>query len=213
MKIKSSFDPKKNYLILSQVGIILSLLFFIAATNIEIKGEVNEPIVVDIIVDIEPIDVPPEIPPEKPAPQKPMIFTAAPDHEVIDDEIPDFLEFTDSFDQMIMPPKPDDAQDEEEIVDFLPVMPTIIGGQKALYSKIVYPKLAQNIDAEGRVAVEFIVDKEGNVTNPKIVRSIHPLLDEEVLRVIKLVKFSPGVQNGSLVKVRMVQSVYFKLNR
>ena len=59
---------------------------------------------------------------------------------------------------------------------------------------------------------EFI-DKKGNVTEPEIIRSVHPKLDEEVLRVIKLVKFSPGVQNGVLVRVKMVQMVNFQLKR
>ena len=92
-------------------------------------------------------------------------------------------------------------------------MPTIIGGQEALYSKIKYPKIAQNIGIEGRVHVQFIIDKQGKVIDPEIIRGVHPELDAEVLRVIKLVRFSPGVQNGTLVKVKMVQSVNFKLKR
>jgi protein TonB len=92
-------------------------------------------------------------------------------------------------------------------------MPTIIGGQEALYSKIKYPKIAQDLGIEGRVLVQFIIDKKGNVTDPEIVRSVHPKLDEEVLRVIKLIKFSPGVQNGVLVRVKMVQMVNFQLKR
>ncbi len=212
MKSQPPFDPKKNHILFTEIGLILSLLFLIAATNIEIKSD-RKPVAVEIPdIDFIPVDLPPEIPPEKPAPHKPSVIVEAPDHEMIDDDMPEFAEFTDAFDKKISPPEPD-VKEDEEIVHFLPVMPTIIGGHKALYSKIKYPQVAQNTGTEGRVDVEFIIDKEGNVTNPKIVRSVHPLLDEEVLRVIRLVKFSPGVQNGSLVKVRMVQPVYFKLNR
>jgi len=211
MKKNPRSDLKKYHLIFTEIGIICSLLFFIAATNInQQRTEKDSP---NLFPDDSPIviDLPPTIPPKKLPPQKPMIFTPEPNHEAIDVEIPEFPEF-DYYDQIIYTPELD-PREEEDFVTFLPVMPQIIGGQKALYDKIIYPEIAKRIKIEGRVMVEFIIDKQGNVTDPKIVRSVHPELDKELLRVIKLVKFSPGVQNGSLVKVKMYQSVNFKLKR
>ncbi len=213
MKKNRYFDLKKNHFILSEIGIICSLLFLIAATNANIGTQKNssisdqKPLIPDTLLVLPPIT-----PPEKVAPQKPMIFTPKPNDDPMDIEIPEFPEFGDFSDRIPEPLKPDDKTDDEPVT-FLKEMPSIIGGQRALYSKIKYPEIAQDIGIEGRVMVQFIVDKQGNVTNPEIIRGVHPKLDEEVLRVIKLVKFSPGVQNGILVKVKMVQSVSFKLKR
>ncbi|MEQ9091900.1 MAG: TonB family protein [Balneola sp.] len=213
MKKNRYFDLKKNHFILSEIGIICSLLFLIAATNVNIGSENDSDILDQISVDPEQIiDLPPVTPPEKVAPQKPMIFAPKPNDTPIDIDIPDFPDFGDFADRIPVPPKTE-TTDDDDIVEFLPIMPTIIGGQEALYSKIKYPKIAQNIGIEGRVHVQFIIDKQGKVIDPEIIRGVHPELDAEVLRVIKLVRFSPGVQNGTLVKVKMVQSVNFKLKR
>ena len=214
MKKKRYFDLKKNHFILSEIGIICSLLFLIAATNINMRAESDSKMSDPLPIEPDTLLVlPPVTPPEKVAPQKPMTFVVKPDNEPIDIEIPEFLEFGDNFEMILTPPEQTTETDDEPPVEFLPIMPTIIGGQEALYSKIKYPKIAQDIGIEGRVLVRCIIDKQGNVTEPEIVRSVHPKLDEEVLRVIKLVKFSPGVQNGVLVKVKMVQMVNFKLKR
>ena len=213
MKKNRYFDLKKNHFILSEIGIICSLLFLIAATNVNIGSENDSGILDQTSVDPEKIiDLPPVTPPEKVAPQRPMIFTPKPNDTPLDIDIPDFPDFGDFTDRLPVPPKAE-TTDDDDIVEFLPIMPTIIGGQEALYSKIKYPKIAQNIGIEGRVHVQFIIDKQGKVINPEIIRGVHPELDAEVLRVIKLVRFSPGVQNGTLVKVKMVQSVNFKLKR
>lgn len=213
MKKNRYFDLKKNHFILSEIGIICSLLFLIAATNVNIGSENDSGILDQTSVDPEQIiHLPPVTPPEKVAPQRPMIFTPKPNDTPLDIDIPDFPDFGDFTNRLPVPPKAE-TTDDEDIVDFLPIMPTIIGGQEALYSKIKYPKIAQNIGIEGRVHVQFIIDKQGKVIDPEIIRGVHPELDAEVLRVIKLVRFSPGVQNGTLVKVKMVQSVNFKLKR
>ena len=62
-----------------------------------------------------------------------------------------------------------------------------------------------------KIFVEFVIDKQGNVTRPTIIRGIGGGCNEEVLRVIKLVKFTPGIQNGNFVQVKMRQAVNFKL--
>lgn len=215
MKKNPNKDLRKYHLIFTEAGIICSLLFLIAATNINLGSQKTTDVFIPDSEGLKPIDLPPTIPPETPAPQKPMIFTPKPNNTLIIDELPEFSEFGHFGDQILIPPEPiaDIADIAEKIVTYLPVMPTIIGGQKALYSKIKYPEIPRKVNIQGRVEVEFIIDKQGNVTQPRIVRILHPDLDEEVLRVIKLIKFSPGVQNGILVKVKMIQSVKFKLKR
>ncbi|MEQ9265471.1 MAG: energy transducer TonB, partial [Balneolaceae bacterium] len=85
------------------------------------------------------------------------------------------------------------------------------GGMQSLYNEINYPDLAKRIGTEGRVYVQFIVNEKGEVENPTIIRGIGAGCDEEVLRAIKLMTFTPGIQNGKFVKVRMQQPVVFKL--
>lgn len=212
MKKNRRFDLRKYHVIFTEIGIICALLFFIAATNVNQERHKNSSST--YYVDDSPVvlDLPPTIPPKKLPPQKPMIFTPEPEHDLIDPEIPEFPEFGEFTPIDIRPPSIEEDPNEET-VSFIPNMPTIIGGQKALYDKIIYPEIAKKTGIEGRVAVQFIIDKKGNVTEPEIIRGVHPKLDEEVLRIIRLVKFSPGVQNGVLVKVKMVQTINFKLKR
>ena len=65
---------------------------------------------------------------------------------------------------------------------------------------------------EGRVIVQFVVDKDGSVMDAKVVRSIDPLLDKEALRVINLMpKWKPGKNQGEAVRIRYTIPVTFKL--
>ena len=84
--------------------------------------------------------------------------------------------------------------------------------QRFAYSRLVYPQKAVDERIEGRVIVEFIIDAEGSLTNARIVRSVHPLLDNEVLRVVRLSpKWSPGVLRGQPVRVRYQMPFAFAL--
>jgi protein TonB len=212
MKKNPNNDLKKYHLLFTEIGLICSLLFFIAATNIHFSAEEKAPHFIPDIENFKTVEIPPTNIPKKLPPQKPMVFTEKPDDVIIDAEIPEFPDFGD-FNQRILYTPEAPPEEEEKIVGFLPVMPSIIGGQKNLYSKIVYPEIPKRAGIEGRVTVQFIVDKNGQVNSPKIIRSVHPELDKELLRVIELVRFSPGVQNGVLVKVRMTQTVNFQLKR
>jgi TonB family protein len=101
-----------------------------------------------------------------------------------------------------------------EVVEQMPEFP---GGIKALsdYLKgsIRYPKNAEKKKVEGRVIVLFVVDKEGNIVNPRILRNVDPDLDQEALRVIKAMpKWIPGIQRGKKVMVRYSIPISFSLS-
>ena len=97
------------------------------------------------------------------------------------------------------------------------VMPRFPGGQDSLErfiaKNIIYPKAANEINVQGRVIIRFVVDKEGNVTHPQILRSLHPLFDEEALRIINMMpKWKPGESpKGVKVPVYYIVPVKFKL--
>lgn len=90
-------------------------------------------------------------------------------------------------------------------------MPKLKGGLKALEQKVHYPETAVKAGIEGRVIVQFIVDKEGNVQNPQIIRGIGGGCDKEALRVVKQAKFEPGTQRGHAVKVQYSLPIVFRL--
>ena len=91
-------------------------------------------------------------------------------------------------------------------------MPAIKGGMAAIGKKVKYPRIAREMGIQGVVYVGFIVDAEGKVIEPTILKSVAKPLDEEALRVItKEVKFTPGYYQGKAVPVRMVLPIRFRI--
>lgn len=96
-------------------------------------------------------------------------------------------------------------------------MPAYPGGMAALmeYFKenMRYPASAKERGLKGRVTVQFVVDKDGSIKEPKVIRSIDQELDEEALRLVKsMSKWEPGRQNGEPVAVKFAVPVPFKLD-
>ena len=97
------------------------------------------------------------------------------------------------------------------------VMPQYPGGQIAMMKYIMenmkYPEQAMKKGIQGRVAVSFIVEKDGSISDVKPILSVHPLLNKEAVRVVEsMPKWSPGKQNGKPVRVRFNIPVMFQLN-
>ena len=103
------------------------------------------------------------------------------------------------------------------LFDVVEVMPQYPGGQIAMMKYIMenmkYPEQAMKKGIQGRVAVSFIVEKDGSISDVKPILSVHPLLNKEAVRVVKsMPKWTPGKQNGKPVRVRFNIPVMFKLN-
>ena len=105
-----------------------------------------------------------------------------------------------------------------DTLNIAPVMPEFPGGQKALMEflakKIQYPNTGlEGNGVQGRTIVQFIVDKEGNIVRPKVVRGVDPYLDKEALRVInQMPKWKPGeLEDGTKVAVYFTVPVMFRL--
>jgi TonB family protein len=96
-------------------------------------------------------------------------------------------------------------------------MPEFPGGEDSLRNfirrTIKYPDLARESSVEGTVYINFIIEKDGSVSNPKILRGIGSGCDEEAIRVIKLMpRWIPGKQNGKTVRVQYNLPIKFKLD-
>ena len=83
---------------------------------------------------------------------------------------------------------------------------------KWLSDNMKYPPIAAENGVQGRVIVQFVVEKDGSVTDVHVARSVDPSLDKEAVRVVKIMpKWIPGKQNGSAVRVKYTVPVLFKL--
>jgi protein TonB len=99
---------------------------------------------------------------------------------------------------------------------FVQEPPQFPGGEKALMKFIAenlkYPEEALRNNLEGRVMLRFVVSADGSVKRIEVMRSVHPVLDEEAIRVINLLPdWKPGRQNGKPVPVWFSVPVYFQL--
>ena len=110
-------------------------------------------------------------------------------------------------------PKPEVSNKVFDVVEEMPHFP---GGAAALQaflsSNTKYPVVAQENGVQGRVIVSFVVERDGSITDVKVVRSVDPSLDREASRVVRsMPRWSPGKQNGSAVRVKYTVPVVFRL--
>ena len=105
---------------------------------------------------------------------------------------------------------------EEKVFDVVEQMPQFPGGDAALFeylsTHIKYPTIAEENGVQGRVIVTFVVERDGSITDVKVVKSVDPSLDKEASRVVAgMPKWIPGKQNGSAVRVKYTVPVTFRL--
>lgn len=108
------------------------------------------------------------------------------------------------------------ASDEVFEMSAIERAPEFAGGEAALFkyvsSHVKYPQAALESGIQGRVFVEFVVGKDGNVGDVRVKRGASTVLDEEAVRVVRsLPAFKPGVLGGQPVKVRYLLPIVFKL--
>lgn len=107
-------------------------------------------------------------------------------------------------------------QTDDKVYDVVEQQPSFPGGPAAMHSwlreNIEYPAEAVKNGIEGRVTVKFIVEKDGSISNPKVVKPVEPSLDKEAIRVIsRMPKWNPGRQNGRAMRVKYFIPVTFRL--
>ena len=107
-------------------------------------------------------------------------------------------------------------EEETKVFDVVEQMPQFPGGQQALFEylskNIKYPVIAEENGVQGRVIVTFVVERDGSITDVKVVKSVDPSLDKEAQRVVKAMPhWIPGKQNGSAVRVKYTVPVTFRL--
>jgi protein TonB len=124
--------------------------------------------------------------------------------------------FTENTDSIVYSPPVTDEMEEQEPLTFVQEQPVFPGGEEAFLRYIAentkYPAVAIENNIQGKVFVKFAVSADGSVKRIEILRSLHPLLDEEALRVIStLPTWKPGRQNGKAVPVWFCVPVSFQI--
>lgn len=161
-------------------------------------------------------------PPPPPPPEAPEVTTVI---EVVSDDKEDIKEvsFNAEVDENtknieIAPVQIEEEEDETETQIFTVVEndPEFPGGMEALYKylaqNIKYPQLARDNNITGKVYVTFVVERDGSIANPKVLRDIGGGCGAEAIRVVKAMpKWTPGKQRGKAVRVQFNLPVNFNL--
>ncbi|MFN1836285.1 energy transducer TonB [Balneola sp. MJW-20] len=207
-------DLRKSYTVLLEAGLVVALLFMILAVKLNLESEPPQPPPMDVqeVVEMEEVIQTKQIE-TPPPPPRPPVPVEVPNDEIIEDELINIDAELDLDGPLDLPPPPPPSDDEEE--DFFVVveqMPQIKGGLASIGRMIEYPEMARRAGIEGRVIVQFIVNEQGKVENPRVVRGIGGGCDEEALRVIQQAEFQPGMQRGRPVRVQFSLPVVFRLS-
>jgi protein TonB len=221
LKKAPAHDLTKKSGMFLNLGLTISLLIVILAFEWPNRGDQE---IIDLgqvddnfedIMEIPPTEQPPPPPPKVQIPE----IVEVPDEEEIEEEIDVELDVEVTETTVVEDIVFTEAPEEEEVDEIFTIVedqPEFPGGMSAFYAyigeRMKYPSQARRMGIEGRVYVEFIVDKDGSVTNVRAVKGIGAGCDEEAERVMKNVpKFKPGKQRGRSVRVKMVLPIYFKL--
>ena len=221
---KASMENKK--LLFLEIGLVVSLLITYLAfewTSKETKVSTLED-TTEVVLEEEIIPITQETPP--PPPAAPKIPILSDQIDIVDDEI-------ELDDDMFMNLE-DDASLGVEIMDYVEVeeevveeeaipfqlveeKPSFQGGDANQFSKwvnqrLVYPEIAKENGVQGRVTLQFTVEKDGSVTKVKVLRGVDPSLDKEAVRVVsQSPKWKPGKQRDRAVPVTYTFPVIFQL--
>ncbi|XOV92959.1 MAG: TonB family protein [Bacteroidota bacterium] len=219
-KKNPKFDLSRKYGLILNIGFCLSLSLVIAAfewpsykdSGIVDLGKVE--IEITEIIDTPLTDQPP---PKPPVIQLPEI-EAVPDEKEIEEELPPDFDVEMTEGAIIEDIVPKIKEEEPDVVwDFVEEKPQFPGGIEAFFKfvgdNLNYPLQARRMGIEGKVYLQFIVDKDGSITEVNALKGIGAGCDEEAVRVLNQApKFIPGKQRGRPVKVKMILPVYFKLS-
>lgn len=217
---KADLENKKGYFF--EIGMILALLVVFGAFSLKSydKQTVNQ---LQVAVDDAPEEIIPITeqkvkPPPPPPPRQVTQITIVEDNVDVDDDLDLDVEADDNTEFQEYVPPEDDEEDvqEKQIFQVVENMPEFPGGRgklmQYLASNIKYPPYAKEAGIQGRVFINFVVERDGSITAVKVLRGIGGGCDEEAVRVVKAMpKWKPGMQRGKPVRVSFNLPVKFTL--
>lgn len=219
IKKNPNADLERYRSLFFNIGLIVSLLLVIIAFEWKFYdrgagmdlGSIDDNF--EDLMEIPPTEQPPPPPPKIELPK----IVEVPDEEEIEEEIEIELDIEFEEETIIEEIIFEEPEEEvEEIFTIVEDQPEYPGGMNAFYKYIGtnmrYPVQARRMGVEGRVFVQFVVEKDGSLSEIQVIKGIGFGCDEEALRVIKRSKkWKPGKQRGRAVKVRMILPIMFRL--
>lgn len=219
---KADLEGKKSTWMLIGYVIVLAIMFVAFEWSERDKVIDTSQALSDLVFEEEivPITQPEEIqaPPPPEVPQVVEVLTVVEDDADVQETIIASTEETGAAVEVKYVPVVIEEEEPEEqtIFEVVENMPEFPGGQAALMQflskNIKYPTIAQENGTQGRVIIQFVVNRDGTVVDPVVVRSVDPYLDKEALRVVgTMPKWKPGMQRGKAVRVKYTVPVMFRL--
>ena len=221
---KADLENKKSTWLL--VGYVIVLAFMFIAfewTKRDIKIDTSQAIT-DLVFEEEiiPITEQPEQAAPPPLPAAPPIAETLTivedDADVEETTIATSEETNQAVEIKYVPVAVEEEEPEEqtifEVVEQMPEFPNggMAGLMQYLSKNIKYPTIAQENGTQGRVTVQFVVNRDGSIVDAKVLRGVDPYLDKEAIRVISsMPKWKPGMQRGKAVRVKYTVPVMFRL--
>lgn len=218
---KANLENKKFMFFEIGLAVALLITFFAFEWKVDVRS-VEEFISID---DFQPEEIViPLTRPKVKLPPPPKVITdyidiidndetQDPDLEIIDAEVNENTEC-----KVVDIEEPAEGGYEDEIFSIVEFMPEFPGGQRGLFKwlskNVKYPVIAQENGIAGTVFVGFVVDKDGTITNVKVLRPVDPSLDREAVRVVKAMpKWKPGRQRNKNVRVSYTVPIKFRINQ
>lgn len=225
LKKNPKADLEKRRGLYLEIGLVVSLVAALVAFNLKSYDKEEKEQFVreaseeqeEIIIQTQQEELPPPPPPE--APEVTTEFEVVEDDAEIKTELVVNAEVTDDTKNIEITPVKIEEEEEEEDVQIFTVVendPEFPGGMEALYkylrSNIKYPQLARDNNITGKVYVTFVVEKDGSIANPRVLKDIGGGCGAEAIRVVKAMpKWTPGKQRGKAVRVQFNLPVSFNL--
>ncbi len=225
LKKNPKADLEKRRGLYLEIGLVVALVAALVAFNVKsYDREVKDAIERDAVLEEEEIIIQTDVqePPPPPPPEQPEVTTVlevVADDKEITNELQVSAEVTDETQNIQITPVQFEEEEEvveEQIFTVVENDPEFPGGMEALYKylaqNIKYPQLARDNNITGRVYVTFVVEKDGSIANPKVLRDIGGGCGQEAIRVVKsMPKWTPGKQRGKAVRVQFNLPVNFSL--
>ena len=223
---KADLENKKSTWLL--VGYVIVLAFMFIAfewTERDVKIDTSQAVTdlvfeeeIEIPITEQPKQLPPPPPQEAPSIAETLTIVDD-DTEVEETEIASTEETGQAMEIKYVAPTVEEEEDPEEqtifeVVEQMPEFPNggMAGLMQFLSKNIKYPTIAQENGTQGRVTVQFVVNKDGSIVDAKVLRGVDPYLDKEALRVVNsMPKWKPGMQRGKPVRVKYTVPVMFRL--
>ena len=220
---KADLEKKKGLFL--EIGLVATLALVLLAFNLKSYDQKEIEIIQNHIDGPEEFDVditrPDEPPPPPPEPEvvTPTELNVVADNEQVDDVDINAEDDANTAQQEYVAPvveTKDEEVVEEEIFISVEKMPEFPGGEEKLYKylrdNLKYPDMATQQNIQGKVYVQFVVEKDGSIANPKVLRDIGGGCGDEALRVVRAMpKWNPGIQRTKKVRVQYTLPVNFQL--